>query len=769
LRDRSIGRDIGAGEVLIEGMATDITAGKQIEHELSAKTHMLESVFESAPYIMMLVNAEGRVTDINRIGVQFANRDKEKLLGLLGGEVFGCLNSFYGPGCGKNQICLSCPVRSRFAHTFETGEPIYEGEGQLEIIKDNVKICLDILISTALVETANDRHVLVTIADITARKQAEQALKLRESYLTAIVENHPGLVWLKDSQGRFLTVNQAFATSCGKTSPTDLVGRTDLDIWPPELAEKYRADDANVIQGKTPVVVEELVFAQGQNTWFETFKTPILDDQNDILGTTGYSRDITARKQAEDAIKKSEERYRSLFDNMTEGFALHELIFDEKGAPRDYRFLDVNRAFEQLTGLQRESIVGKGQREVLPAEDEFWFRTYCRVALTGESVYLDNFSPALQRHYEVYSYSPAPNQFAVVFIDVTARKKAETALRESEQRYRAVADSASDAIITADSVGNVVGWNPSAEKMFGYSEAEINGKPLTILLPAQFQGLHLNGMERVQSGGERRIIGTTVEVEGHRKDGSEFPLELSLAEWQVTSGQFYTAILRDITARKRDERQIKTALADKEILLRELYHRTKNNMQVICAMLELQADNVTDELALRVFRETENKIRSMALIHQMLYQSQNLSSIDLKEYLDELATLLLKSYKIHPGRIALTLDMESVPVLIDFATPCGLIVNELMSNALKYAFPGERKGKISLGLAKSAAGFITLRFSDDGVGLPPGFDLRRAETLGLQTVLALGERQLHGQVTFIQENGLTCQIRFQDTLYEARV
>ena len=152
----------------------DITERKQAEEALITKTRVLENVFESSPYIMMLVTEEGRVTDINRKGVQFTGRSKGELLGLLGGEVFGCLNSFDGRGCGQNDVCEFCPVRSRVMQTFETGEPIYEGRGQLGILSDGVRVMLDILVSTTLVQSTEGRQVLVTIADITDRVQAEE-------------------------------------------------------------------------------------------------------------------------------------------------------------------------------------------------------------------------------------------------------------------------------------------------------------------------------------------------------------------------------------------------------------------------------------------------------------------------------------------------------------------------------------------------------------------------------------------------------------------
>jgi len=142
-------------------------------------------------------------------------------------------------------------------------------------------------------------YLISSFNDITERKQAEEALRLRESYQAAILENQPGLLWLKDADGRFLAVNRAFAISCGKTSPEELVGKTDLEIWPKELAEKYRADDARVIAAKASIFVEEPIIDRGKRTWFETFKTPLLDERGNVIGTTGFSLDITERKQAQ--------------------------------------------------------------------------------------------------------------------------------------------------------------------------------------------------------------------------------------------------------------------------------------------------------------------------------------------------------------------------------------------------------------------------------------------------------------------------------------
>lgn len=217
------------------------------------------------------------------------------------------------------------------------------------------------------------------------------------------------------------------------------------------------------------------------------------------------------------------------------------------------------------------------------------------------------------------------------------------------------------------------------------------------------------------------------------------------------------------------EQQLKKALEEKETLLYELYHRTENNMGVICALLDLQAGYLSDKAQVTAFTDIKNRIHSMALVHQKLYQAQDLSRINLKEYITELAQLLMESYQISMGRICLVLDAEDVTVLIDTAVPCGLILNELISNVLKHAFPGNRDGEIRIRLQKISAHEILLEVSDNGVGVPASFDFKKNIGFGLRNIFIICEKQLRGSVAFSNVRGVTCRMQFRDDLYTLRV
>ena len=234
--------------------------------------------------------------------------------------------------------------------------------------------------------------------------------------------------------------------------------------------------------------------------------------------------------------------------------------------------------------------------------------------------------------------------------------------------------------------------------------------------------------------------------------------------------QFWRSAMTDITSRKQAEAKLATSLAEKEVLLRELNHRSRNNMQVICSMLSIYANMLNNPQITQAFEDMINRIQSMALVYQELSQSQNLSRINLRPYICDLVSLLEQSFALPADKVHFVLDdVADVLVLIDVAIPCGLILNELISNALKHAFPGDRRGEVRISLSASEAGKIVLQVADNGIGLEPGFDFRSAGRMGLGIVYSITEQQLRGSVVASRQPGVGYQIQFENTLYQARV
>ena len=197
---------------------------------------------------------------------------------------------------------------------------------------------------------------------------------------------------------------------------------------------------------------------------------------------------------------------------------------------------------------------------------------------------------------------------------------------------------------------------------------------------------------------------------------------------------------QEIVERKRVEERIRASLGEKEVLLKEIHHRVKNNLQIVSSLLSLQAERVSDKQVLEALEESRNRVYSMGIIHEVLYQSQDLAQVDFGEFARRLSDYLLQTYGVGAHAVTLRMNISEVPLSIDTAIYCGLIVNELVSNSLKYAFPGGRRGEICIGLRSSNENRLILTVSDNGIGLPPDIDQRKSESLGLQLVSMLTQQ-----------------------------
>jgi PAS domain S-box-containing protein len=333
-------------------------------------------------------------------------------------------------------------------------------------------------------------------------------------------------------------------------------------------------------------------------------------------------------------------------------------------------------------------------------------------------------------------------------------------LRESQDKFRSVANSAVDGIITTDNNGKIVLFNPSLENMFGYGIDEIKGKHATILMPNRYKKQFIDKLDRFKSTGNHELDGKTFESLGLRKDGTEFPFEISIATWGPKGNKFTTSIIRDVTERKKTEKMLEKSLHEKEILLKEIHHRVKNNLMIISSLLNLQSDYIKDEESKNIFKESQNRARSMALIHERLYQSIDLKRMDFGDYIRSLSTELLHTYEVDPGLIKLKINVEDIFLDINTAIPLGLIVNELVTNSLKHAFPEGNSGEINVDF-HPIDDYYEFTVKDNGVGFPEDIDYQNTESLGLQIVTSLTD-QIDGEITLDRNNGTKFKITFKE-------
>ena len=331
-----------------------------------------------------------------------------------------------------------------------------------------------------------------------------------------------------------------------------------------------------------------------------------------------------------------------------------------------------------------------------------------------------------------------------------------------EEKFRPLLEAAPEAMVIVDERGCVNLINFEAESLFGYNRTELLGQPVELLLPERLRDRHAGHRGKFLEFPATRPMGAGLELSGRRKDGSEFPIEVRLSPLRTAEGLLVTAAIRDISERRNADR-LRASLQEKEALLRELHHRVKNNLQLVCSLLSLQAEHVRDPAALAQFDEMQHRVRLMAAIHEALYKTQDFFRLDVQSFLQEITSNLLRSYAAQPGAIEIRTDVDSVMMRIETALPCGLIVNELVSNALKYAFRGREQGEIRVELKPAGEHRFVLRVADNGVGLPADAGWNDPQTFGWQLVNALAE-QLNGQFEVRGDGGAEFTLTFLETV-----
>ena len=592
---------------------------------------------------------------------------------------------------------------------------------------------------------------------VTKRRQAALRLRESEEAIKSLLNATSDVACLIDTEGTLIAANDFLAQRLGRRAD-DLIGRNIYDFFTQEQARARRLWARKAIESGKPVRFEDISV---DNRCFDSCIYPLFDTGGRIVRLAVYARDITEAKQANLALAESEVRFKQFFDSINDGISVRDA--------RTFELVDANRRFCEMYGYTLEELkaLPLGSLAASESADERRRRLSAHYARVTEGV--SRLFQAEGRRKDGSTFWVEVNVRRItmggrecmlaVARDITERREAEEALRESEARFKQLFDSVNDGIALRDArTLELLDANRRFCEMWGYTFEELKALPLG----------SMGAYESVEERRKRLIayyaqaakgIPSLFQWAARRKDGSTFWVELNGTRITIGTRDCLLLVVRDVTERKRAEEKIRASLKEKEVLLKEIHHRVKNNLQIISSLLYLQSTRTEHAGAVSALRESRARIKSMALIHERLYASPDLASVDMGKYTRSLVADLHHSHGTEESSVRLTFNIDDIPLGITEAIPCGLIINELVSNALKHAFPKGKAGEISIQLLRTGANRITLTVSDNGIGFPEQIDFRRSPSLGLTLVNSLVE-QLGGTIELDRREGTSFTISF---------
>ncbi|WP_321422527.1 PAS domain S-box protein [uncultured Methanobacterium sp.] len=471
------------------------------------------------------------------------------------------------------------------------------------------------------------------------------------------------------------------------------------------------------------------------------------------------------KKQMENKLKKSQDNYyQTIFENTSSA----TIIIEEN------KLISlVNMEFSALTGYIKEEIEGRMKwTDFFAPEDRLQMEEYHNLRRINPDYAPRNYEArllvsdgAIRYVYLTVAMLPGNQKSMMSILDMTELRVSKKAIEESREKFKSIFENAAEAIILFNCQGIIIESNYKIEEIFGFKKEEIIGQNFMNI--ASLMGMDYDQTKIVFnhliSGHELEQIEWTIQ----NKNGKEviFRVRPSIIK-DKNSINGILLIMEDITELKTVENCLKNSLEEKEILLREIHHRVKNNLQIISSLLSLQRIQVEDKQTADILWECQGRVRTMAMIHENLYKSQDIGYINFRNYVEKLLYDIFNSYHADKGSINLNIQIESLKMDIETAMPCGLIINELATNSIKHAFP-DRNGTIRIEL-KSDGEFYVLSFADDGIGLPEDANPKKSKKLGLMVVKTL-VNQLNGLMEIERVNGTKFTIKFRELPYKTRL
>jgi len=723
-------------------------------------------LFETAKDGILILDAEsGEITDANPLLLSLLGYTREEILGKSIWEI-GIIRE-------KSRAEQAADELKKTGYIRYDNLPVKT--------KDGRDIAVELVSNTYDVET--QKVTQCTIRDITERSRAEE----EHGRLAAIVECSDAAIIGKTMDGTITSWNEGAKRIYGYPAQ-EIIGSSVSLLVPQDQPDDMR-EILDRIRNGEPVIRYETLRRKkdGGQINVTQIVSPIKDAHGHFIGVSTISHDITEQKRTQEALAKSEERYRTLAEASPD-----QIFINGRDGTIEY----VNTTALKLFHLSYDQVIGKLRKDLFPLEIFTSQETSLqKVFETGEIVRREDIIQFGEKKLWIDTdLVPLKDGTGIVTSvlgvarDITERKIAEDALKKTSTLLNEVCEMARVGGWEVDVTTKEVHWTKETYRIHEIPEAE------KIDLPNALSFYDLPGRSTLETALQRcmemeepfdldlpftsargkhhwiRAMGHAVNVDskvvkltGTFQDITELKaaeeaiitfnddLDRKVRERTSDLSNINLNLTTEIGIRLNAEKELNKTVGQKEILLREVHHRVKNNLQIIISLLNLQSRYIKDEATRSAFRESQSRVRAMALVHEKLYQSTDIGKLDLGNYLKFLGDNLFQFFGMKGKGITLTMDIRNVFLAIDTAIPLGLIINELISNSLKYAFPEGRKGEISLMIHQQGY-TLTLQYKDNGIGIPKDFDWRNAESLGLRLIISLVD-QLDGTIELDQSSG----------------
>ena len=640
-----------------------------------------------------------------------------------------------------------------------------------------------------------------------------QLERKRSEEQTLLLDNIETQIWYLTDIETYGAVNKARADFLGMPK-ANLEGRNIRDISITKEADVCIAGNSEVFDKKKQTRTEQWVRnGKGEERLLSIIRTPKLDEKGEVEYVICAAEDITERKKAEEEEKRHRKRIENLsktamrFVEFSPDEDIYSFIGEQLKALTGDSIVAINsmdtdssilvtravlglgnlsNSFIKLVGKYPEGMTYDSSTEDLSYLSDGKLHEYkkslydillktipkpaCdaieRICKMGK-IYTIGFTKERELFGTAVIFLPKGAELEdeiiiEAFIKQAAialqRKSAEEALREAEEQFRTIVETAPSFLMITDAEGNNTYVSPNCEEFTGYTEGELSGSVRW--------WVHEDDTPRAKELFERTFLdgvgGKDFEYKAVKKNGELWYASSSWEPLKDRAGRFKGIVFQtiDVTERKRAEDKIKASLKEKEALLQETHHRVKNNLQVVSSLLSMQARAAKDEDTVDILTESRNRIDAMALIHTQLYESGNLSAINMNGFVDKMVRQMFQSYPVRDMKLTPTVNVADYPLPVSIAVPVGLIFNELISNTFKHAFVNRKEGKIEVSLCASGKN-ISMTVRDDGVGLPEEFDISTTTTLGLHLVKILAEDQLRGKLDVVCDEGASFKIEFE--------